>query len=31
LQQRGNFGRRLDQTTGLLFIGLGLRLAAESR
>jgi threonine/homoserine/homoserine lactone efflux protein len=31
LQQRGNFGRRLDQATGVLFIGLGLRLAVESR
>ena len=31
LQRRANFGRRLDQATGVLFIGLGLRLAAESR
>lgn len=31
LQRRASFGRRLDQAAGLLFIGLGLRLAAESR
>lgn len=31
LQRRAGFGRRLDQATGVLFIGLGLRLAAESR
>ncbi len=31
LQRRANFGRRLDQATGVLFIGLGLRLAVESR
>lgn len=31
LQRRASFGRRLDQATGVLFIGLGLRLAAESR
>lgn len=31
LQRRANLGRRLDQATGVLFIGLGLRLAAESR
>lgn len=31
LQRRASFGRRLDQATGVLFIGLGLRLAVESR
>ncbi len=31
LQRRAGFGRRLDQAAGLLFIGLGLRLAAETR
>ncbi len=31
LQRRASLGRRLDQATGLLFIGLGLRLAVESR
>lgn len=31
LQRRANFGRRLDQATGVLFIGLGVRLAMESR
>jgi threonine/homoserine/homoserine lactone efflux protein len=31
LQRRASLGRRLDQATGVLFIGLGLRLAAESR
>jgi len=31
LQRRANFGRRLDQATGVLFIGLGLRLAVETR
>lgn len=31
LQRREGFGRRLDQATGVLFIALGLRLAAESR
>lgn len=31
LQRHANFGRRLDQAAGLLFIGLGLRLATESR
>jgi threonine/homoserine/homoserine lactone efflux protein len=31
LQRRANFGRRLDQVTGILFIGLGLRLAVETR
>jgi len=31
LQARADLGRRLDQATGLLFVGLGLRLALESR
>lgn len=31
LQRRAGFGRRLDQAAGLLFVGLGLRLATESR
>jgi threonine/homoserine/homoserine lactone efflux protein len=31
LQRRAGFGRRLDQATGVLFLGLGLRLAMESR
>lgn len=31
LRRRAGFGRRLDQAAGLLFLGLGLRLAVESR
>lgn len=31
LQRSADLGRRLDQATGILFIGLGLRLAAEAR
>jgi threonine/homoserine/homoserine lactone efflux protein len=31
LQRRAGFGRRLDQAAGVLFLGLGLRLAMESR